>query len=117
MTSVLVLHIRANLSMMLALNYSSCHATRNTLSNVCSKQHAKTQMACKNSGFKSSQPLVGPIEAQPLQLNLRELMRVIHQMFAAIPQQYIHRHIDISEHTIPFCRCDTRWKYKVLKQI
>ena len=27
------------------------------------------------------------------QLYLRELARVIHQMCAAIPQQYIHRHI------------------------
>ena len=32
------------------------------------------------------------IRAQPLQLNLRELTPVIHQMYAAIPQQYIHRH-------------------------
>ena len=31
--------------------------------------------------------------AQPLQLNLRELTRVIHQMCAAIPQSYIHWHI------------------------
>ena len=33
------------------------------------------------------------VRAQPLQLNLRELPRVIHQMCAVIPQQYIHRHI------------------------
>jgi len=33
------------------------------------------------------------VRAQPLHLNLRELTRVIHQMCAAIPQQYIHRHI------------------------
>jgi len=33
------------------------------------------------------------LRAQPLQLNLRELTRVIHQMCAVIPQQYIHRHI------------------------
>ena len=31
--------------------------------------------------------------AQPLQLNLRELTRVIHQICAAIPQWYIHRHM------------------------
>jgi len=37
--------------------------------------------------------LKGKVRAQPLQLNLRELMRVIYQMCAAIPQQYIHRHI------------------------
>ena len=33
------------------------------------------------------------VRTQPLQLNLRELMRVIHQMCAAIPHQYIHRNI------------------------
>jgi len=33
------------------------------------------------------------VRAQLLQLNLRELTRVIHQKCAAIPQQYIHRHI------------------------
>jgi len=33
------------------------------------------------------------VHAQPLQLNLRELPRVIHQICAAIPQTYIHRHI------------------------
>jgi len=32
------------------------------------------------------------LRAQPLQLNLRELMFVIHQMCAAIPQQFMHRH-------------------------
>ena len=32
------------------------------------------------------------VRAQPLQLNLRELTRFIHQICAAIPQQYIHRH-------------------------
>ena len=31
--------------------------------------------------------------AQQLQLNLRELMHVIHQMCVAMPQQYILRHI------------------------
>ena len=33
------------------------------------------------------------VRAYPLQLNLRELTRVIYQMCAAIPQQYIHRHM------------------------
>ena len=36
--------------------------------------------------------LKGKVRAQPLQLNLRELTRVIPQIRAAIPQQYIHRH-------------------------
>ena len=33
------------------------------------------------------------VRAQPMQLNFRELTRVIHQMCAVIPQQYIHRHM------------------------
>ena len=33
------------------------------------------------------------VRAQPLQLNLKELICAIYQMCAAIPQQYIHRHI------------------------
>ena len=33
------------------------------------------------------------VRVLPLQLNLVELTRVIHQMCAAIPQQYIHRYI------------------------
>ena len=53
-------------------------------------------MACKKSGFKSYRSLVGPIETQgsctAVAINLRELTRVIHQMCAAISQQYIHRH-------------------------
>ena len=32
-------------------------------------------------------------EAQPLQPNLRELTRVIHQLWAVLPQQYLHRYI------------------------
>ena len=52
----ILLHIRDNLGMMLAWDYASCHVARSTL--------AKTQMACKKSGFKSYQPLVGPIETQ-----------------------------------------------------
>ena len=60
-------------------------------SNARSKQHAKSLdlnpidhlldlLKCKAC-------------AQQLQLNLRELTRVIQQMCAAIPQQYIHRHM------------------------
>jgi len=41
--SVLLLHIRVNLGMLLARDYTSRHATRNTLVLLV----AKTQMACK----------------------------------------------------------------------
>ena len=54
--------------------------------NGCSKQRAKTQMDL-------NLPTYCKVRAQSLQLNLRELTRVIHQICAAIPQQYIHRHI------------------------
>ena len=52
-------------------------------------------MTCKKSRYKSYRQLVGrKVRAQPLQLNLRKLTRVIYlQMCAAIPQQYIHRHM------------------------
>ena len=33
------------------------------------------------------------VRAQPLQLNIRELTRVIHQTCSVIPKQYIHRHM------------------------
>ena len=55
----------ANLGMMLARDYESCHVARNTLVMlVANKQNLK--MACKKSGFKCYRPLVGPIEMQSL---------------------------------------------------
>jgi len=54
-------------------------------------------MACKSLDLNPIDHLMDLlkrlIRAQPLQLNLRELTRIIHQLCAAIPQQYIHRHI------------------------
>ena len=92
--SVLLLHIRANLGMMLAGDYASCHVAR---SNACSKQCSNTKMAAKSLDLIPIDHLLdllkGKVRAHPLQLNLVELTRVIHQMYAAIPQQYIHRHI------------------------
>ena len=64
-------------------------------SNACSKQRAKSQMACKQSGFKSFDHLLDllqrKVRAQSLQLNLRKLTRVIQLMCAGIPQQHIHQ--------------------------
>ena len=81
---LLLLQIRANFGMMLARDYASCHVARSTLtSNAGSKQRAKTQMDL-------NLPTYCKVRAQSLQLNLRELTRVIHQICAAIPQQYIH---------------------------
>ena len=74
---VFLLHIHADLGMMLARDYASCHVARSTVTyNACSKQRANSlKFKCK-------------VRAQPLQLNLRELTRVIHQKCAVI-----HRHI------------------------
>ena len=94
--SVLLLHIRANLSMMLALDYVSCHAARSTLVMLVANNLLKLRWPAKRLDLNPIRPLVGPIEskvrAQPLQLNLRELTSVIHQMYAAIPQQYSLKH-------------------------
>ena len=65
-------------------------------SNACSKQRAKSQMASKSLDLNPIDHLLDllkrKVRTQPLQLNLRELTRVIQQMYAAIPRQYIHRH-------------------------
>ena len=51
--------------MMLAQDYASCHVARSTVTyNACSKQRAKTQMACKSLKFQSYQPHVGLTEMQ-----------------------------------------------------
>ena len=54
-------------------------------------------MACKSLDLNPIDHLLEllkcKVRAQPLQLNLRKLTRVIHQMYAAIPHYYIHRHV------------------------
>jgi len=54
-------------------------------------------MICKSLGLNPIDHVLDLLKrmvcAQALQLNLSKLMRVIHQMCAAIPQQYIYRHI------------------------
>jgi len=44
----LLLHIRANLGMMLARDYASCHAARSTLVMLEANNVHKNQMACKS---------------------------------------------------------------------
>ena len=58
--SVLLLHIRANLGMMLARYYALCHADRSTLVMPVANTVQKDDL--QNSGFISSRPLVGPFE-------------------------------------------------------
>ena len=95
--SVLLLHIRANLGMMLARDYASCHMARNTIVMLVANNMKNLRWPAKRLDLKPIDRLLDLLKrkvyAQPLQLNLRELTRVIHQMCAAIPQQYICRHI------------------------
>ena len=92
--SVLLLHIRASLSMMLARDYPSCHATKSTLVIlVANNVHTLRWHVTHVNPIDHLLYLKRKVRAQSLQLNLRELTCVIHQMCAAIPQQYIHRHI------------------------
>ena len=65
--SVLLRHIRANLGMMLARDYTLCYEVRSTL---------VMQTSCKNSD--NLDLLKRRVRTQSLQLDLRELTRVIH---------------------------------------
>ena len=84
-----LLHIRTNLGMMLTRNYASCHAARSTLVMLLANNVQKLRWPAKSLDLN---PIERKFWAQPLQLNIRELTRVIHQMYSAIPQQYTHRH-------------------------
>ena len=95
--SVLLLHIRANLGMMLARNYASCHATRSRIVMIVANNVHKLRLPAKSLDLNPIDRMLDlmkhKVRAWPLQLNPRELTRVIYQMCAVIPQQYIHRHI------------------------
>jgi len=83
--------------MMLAWDYTSRHAARSTLVMLVANHVQQLRWPAKSRDLNPIDHLLDllkrKVRAQPLQLNLRELTRVIHQMCAAIPQQYIHRHI------------------------
>ena len=93
--SVLLLHIHVKLGMMLARDYASHHEVRSPLAS--SKQCTKLRWPAKRLDLNPIDHLLDllkrKVRAQPLQRNLSELSLVIHQMCAAIPQKYIHRHI------------------------
>ena len=99
--------------MMLARDYASCHATRSTLVMLVANKVQKLRWPAKSLDLNPIDHLLDllkrKVRSQLLKLNL---MRVIHQMCAAIPQQYIHRYIN--EDTVPCCRYGTSWMYKVL---
>ena len=91
--SVLLLHIRANLGMMLARDYASCLATRSTLVMLVANNMQNLRWPAKSLDLNPIDRLLHLLKrkvcSQPLQLNHRELKCVIHQMCAAIPQQYL----------------------------
>ena len=95
--SVLFLHIRANIGMMLARDYALCHADRSTLVIIVANNVHILRWPAKSLYLNPIDHwldlLQRKVRAKPLQLNLREFTRVIHQMYAAIPHQYIHRHM------------------------
>jgi len=92
--SVLLLHIRANLGMMLARDYASCHVARSTLVMLVTNNVQTLRWPAKSLDLNPIDHMLDllkrKVSAQPLQLNLSELTRVIYQLCAAIPQQYIH---------------------------
>ena len=92
--SVLLLHIRANLSMMLAWDYASCHVARSTL--VMLVANIVRQLKWPAIFFKSYWPLVGPIETPSscIAASTKSQGRVLFiRCVRPIPQQYTHRHI------------------------
>ena len=95
--SVLLFHIRANFGIMLARDYASCHVARSTLVMLVANNVQTLRWPAQSLDLDpldlSMDLLKGNVRVQALQLNLRELTCVIHQMYAAIPQQYILRHI------------------------
>jgi len=88
-----LLHIRINLGMMLARDYASCLATRSTLVMLVANNMQNLRWPAKSLDLNPIDRLLHLLKrkvcSQPLQLNHRELKCVIHQMCAAIPQQYL----------------------------
>ena len=93
--SVLLHKRRANLSMMLARDYAPCHAARSTLVMFVPNNVQKLRWSAINLDLNTIDHLLDllkrKVRAQPLQPSRRELASVIHQMYAAIPPQYIQR--------------------------
>ena len=87
--SVFLLHIRANLGMMLARDYALCHVARSTLVMLEADNVHRFRWPAKSLDLNPIDHLVDLLKrkarAQSLQLNPRDLARVLHQ----IPQQYI----------------------------
>ena len=87
--AILLLHIRAYLGMMLARDYASCHADRSTLVMLVANNVQTLRLPAKSLDLNPIDHLLDQlnrkVRTQPVQINLRELTRVIYQMCAAIP--------------------------------
>ena len=88
---VLFLHIHASLGMMLAQDYASCHRAKSTLVMFVANNVQKLRWPAKILDLNPIDHVLDLLKhkarAQPLQLNLRELMCVIYQMSAPIHKQ------------------------------
>ena len=75
-------------------DYASCLAARSTLVMIVANNVQKLRWPAKSLDLNHIDHLLDllkrKVRAHPLQLNLGELTRVIHQMCVAIPQQYLH---------------------------
>ena len=95
--SVLLFHIRANFGIMLARDYASCHVARSTLVMLVANNVQTLRWPAQSLDLDpldlSMDLLKGNVRVQALQLNLRELTCVIHQICAAIPQHYFYKHM------------------------
>ena len=78
-------------------DYASCHATRSILVMLVAKNVHTLRWPENSLNLNPIDHLLDLLKRRVrtlrLQLNLRKLTRVIHQMCAVISQQYIHRHI------------------------
>ena len=80
--------------MMLAQDYASCHADRSTLVMSIANNVQTLKWPAKSLDLNPIDHLLDllkrKVHPQWLQPNPQEFTCVIHQMCAAIPQQYIH---------------------------
>ena len=118
--SVLLLHIRANLGIMLARDYASCHVARITLVMLVANNVQQLRWPAQSLNLDPIDHLLDLLKpkvcSQLLQLNLRELTCVIPQMCAAIPLQYIYRHMLSMSTRFLAIDATWTWMYKLLKR-
>ena len=77
---------------MLALDYASCHVARNTLVMFVANNVQHLRWFATSLNINPIDHLLDILKRK-VRAHQINLTRVIHQISAAIPQQYIHRHI------------------------